>query len=358
MDRIIEVKVGGNYLSKDNKNAGVRGEANVTKLRIAFDGSWDDYAKKITFWDARGLNPRVIFLDGSLLEDYKQSERVFLVPIPAEPLAEAGTLTFVIDGLIGDKRQRSVSDKLEIKDAPIDDEALRPDTPTPTEVEQMQLQLEGIKNNIAGAMEAKEDIENMSVSAETLSSDEEVFVEKIEKDGVVNLHFGIPAGTSNLYANAIKGTAKGDIVILDDISPFRHTIDVKIGNKDVLPYPYHETSKKAGDLTITVNGDGSITLNGSSNLVTFDFYRSTSQTILKKGKTYRQSLRYADGTIVEGSMFLNTDVSVDGSTWIYSFAKKTTSFVVNEDYKGLSLFITIGMGTYDNVTVYPCLEEQ
>ena len=156
MDRIIEVKVGGNYLSKDNKNAGVRGEANVTALRITFDESWKDYAKKITFWDARGLNPRVVFLEGSLLEDYKKSNLVYLIPIPAEPLREAGTMTFVIDGLVDDKRMRSVSDVLEVKDAPIDDEALRPEEPTPTEVEQMQAQLEELTNTIGEAMEAKE----------------------------------------------------------------------------------------------------------------------------------------------------------------------------------------------------------
>ena len=170
MDRIIEVKVGGNYLSKDNKNAGVRGEANVTALRITFDESWGTYAKKITFWDARGLNPRVVFLEGSLLEDYKKSNLVYLVPIPAEPLREAGSMTFVIDGLIDDKRMRSVSDKLEVKDAPIDDEALRPEEPTPTEVEQLQEQLEELTNTIGEAMEAKELAEDAKESAEASAS--------------------------------------------------------------------------------------------------------------------------------------------------------------------------------------------
>lgn len=192
MDRIINVKVGGNYISKDNRVAGVKGEANVTCLRITFDEGWSEYAKKITFWNAKGLNPRVIFLDGYL--ESSRVNNIYIVPIPAEPLAEAGMLTFVIEGIIDGKIQRSVADRLEVKDSPIADDVLKPDEVTPDEVEQMQLQLKEISDNIAEAMEAKEEIENMSVSAETLATGEDAFVNKTVKNDTVNLHFGLPAG--------------------------------------------------------------------------------------------------------------------------------------------------------------------
>ena len=69
MDRMIEVKVSGDYLTKDNQNAGVQHEANVTALRIAFDESWDGFAKKVTWWDAKGANPVERTLTADLLED-------------------------------------------------------------------------------------------------------------------------------------------------------------------------------------------------------------------------------------------------------------------------------------------------
>ena len=69
MDRIIELKVFGNHISKDSNSAGVRGEANVTKLRITFDDGWDSYAKHMTFWDAYGENPVSIVLTVDRLED-------------------------------------------------------------------------------------------------------------------------------------------------------------------------------------------------------------------------------------------------------------------------------------------------
>ena len=174
MDRIINVKVGGNYLSKDNKNAGVRGESNVTKLRIVFDEGWDNFAKSVTFWDARGANPVQRILTTDLLENISENTRVYLVPIPAEPMAEAGTLTFIIDGYTDGKIQRSFSDKLEIKDAPIADNAEEPVDPTPTQAEQLQTQIDGIMNTIQNAViagqNAKTSEENANNSANSALS--------------------------------------------------------------------------------------------------------------------------------------------------------------------------------------------
>ncbi|MBE7025049.1 MAG: hypothetical protein E7408_03225 [Ruminococcaceae bacterium] len=188
MDRIIEVKVFGNHLTKDSKNAGTRGEANVTKLRISFDEGWDGYAKDIVFWDAYGENAVRIMLTENLME----SIGMYLVPIPAEAMARAGMLTFTIKGAADDKIQASVTGKLEVKDSP---DILEPIPPTPTEIQQMQTQVEDVLDKIVDAAEATKAIKNMSVSAETVFSGEEAFVvNKTEEDGAFKLHFGIPEG--------------------------------------------------------------------------------------------------------------------------------------------------------------------
>lgn len=137
MDRIIEVKVCGTHLSKDNKNAGVRGEANITKLRITFDEGWDEYTKEIIFWDAYGENPVRILITESVME----RKGVYLIPIPAEALARAGMLTFTIRGTLENKIQASITGRLEVKDSP---DILEPIPPTPTELQQMQNQMERI----------------------------------------------------------------------------------------------------------------------------------------------------------------------------------------------------------------------
>lgn len=174
MDRIINVKVGGNHLSKDNKNAGVKGEANVTKLRITFDEGWDGYAKTVTFFDALGGNPVKRLLTVDLIEDIVNDTRTYITSIPKEPLAIAGEMIFIIDGFYGEfvknengdyeiayadksKRQRSIADKLVVKDAPNTDTAGEPTDPTPTEPEQWQAQIEKIKDDIQQVAISKEE---------------------------------------------------------------------------------------------------------------------------------------------------------------------------------------------------------
>ena len=156
MDRIIDINICGNHIKKGNNNAGVRGEGNVTLLRISFDESWDDYAKTVTFWDARGANPVERILTTDYLESIEDSTRLYIIPIPEEPLAIAGKLTFVIDGYVVGKRKRSLSDTLIVEDAPITDDAGEPVDPTPTQAEQLQAEIEKIKGDIQQVAGAKE----------------------------------------------------------------------------------------------------------------------------------------------------------------------------------------------------------
>lgn len=184
MDRIINVKVGGNYLSKDNKNAGVRGEGNVTNLRITFDEGWDGYAKTVTFYDALGQNPvkRVETVD--LIEDITTDHRTYITPIPPEPLAIAGELTFVIDGYKDGKRQRSVSDTLIVKEAPMTDNATEPSEPMPEPYEQIQKQVDGMIDKVQqmyiDGVNSKQNAENAKASEENAEESERIAKECAE----------------------------------------------------------------------------------------------------------------------------------------------------------------------------------
>lgn len=172
MDRVINIKVGGNYISKDNKNAGVTGEGNVTTLRITFDEGWKHYAKTVTFWDARGQNPVKRIQGIDLIEDITKDTLTYITPIPPEPLAIAGEMTFVIDGFYGEfvesengdyeiayadksKRQRSISDKLVVKESPMTDSAGEPTDPTPTQAEQLQQQIDKFIDDVQVAVIAR-----------------------------------------------------------------------------------------------------------------------------------------------------------------------------------------------------------
>lgn len=145
---MINIKIRGIYLDKDNRKAGVQFEANVTTLRIELDEGWDGYAKTITFWDALGGNPVKRTLTADLLEDITKSTRIYLVEIPGEAMGEAGDMTFVLDGYIDGKRRRSLSDTLWVEKAPFEEDANEPSDPTPSQAEQLQVQIDTLLSDI------------------------------------------------------------------------------------------------------------------------------------------------------------------------------------------------------------------
>ena len=81
-------------------------------------------------------------------------------------------------------------------------------------------------------------------------------------------------------ANAIKGTMTGAVVRADDVSPVEHEMAVRVRSadgaavdlagvtvtrcgKNLLPYPFHNTTVTVQGATYTDNGDGSITVSGT-----------------------------------------------------------------------------------------------
>lgn len=202
MDRLIEVKINGSYVTKDNQYAGVQGEGNVTQLRIEFDAGWDGYAKTIVFRNALGTPTTPIVLTTSTLEDITVSTRVYRVFIPYGALDEAGDCTFIIDGYRDGTRQRSVYDTLTVKDAPYTP-IPSPTDPTPTQAEQLQSEIDEILGILrtgieAGdkAVEAEHKFANMTVGADSLNPGQPASVVKTDVGSTYHLQFNIPMGYS------------------------------------------------------------------------------------------------------------------------------------------------------------------
>ena len=98
------------------------------------------------------------------------------------------------------------------------------------------------------------------------------------------------------FASAICNTKQGNIIAVNDASSASHELFIKLASdtmtdfsevnvtrygKNILPYPYNETTRTEKGITATDNGDGSITLNGTA---TSNFYfRPTSSLLLMPG---------------------------------------------------------------------------
>lgn len=164
--RTIYMSVTGDTVERSSGVAGVQGSGNVDQVVLAFDGSWDDYAKSCVWWDARGAMAARRLLTAELLVDIATDTRTYAVPVPPEALRYAGACTLVIEGAVQGRRARSVAQDFQVVAAPLDEEGQEL---TPTELEQIQLQVDGLLPQLQAVLNTEESRR----SAETLRADGE-----------------------------------------------------------------------------------------------------------------------------------------------------------------------------------------
>lgn len=159
MRRIIECQVTDEYVRGDRMVVGAAGSHNDVALRLAFNPMWAGTARSIVWKDALGGNPIVTVLGTDLL--VPGETEVYIVPIPAEPKAYAGDMSMTIKGAVvdGDKVTSATLTArafFTVMESDWDEDAEDTQDITPTQAEQLQAQLEVIKDDIAKVAKVEE----------------------------------------------------------------------------------------------------------------------------------------------------------------------------------------------------------
>lgn len=155
MDRRIDVKITGEYVRKDNKNAGVQGEGNVTTLHIELSEDWSGFSKRLIWRDATGENPVAILLYKNV-SDLEAEPLIFETLIPKEPLAKDGWCSFTVEGYLEgepNKISKSVTDRLRVYPSDTGDGANAPEEPTPSQAQQLQGEIDKILPQVKAEIE-------------------------------------------------------------------------------------------------------------------------------------------------------------------------------------------------------------
>lgn len=293
MDEIINIKVNGNSITKDYNVAGTQFEANRGKLRITFSENWNGYGKSITFWNALGENPVKIQLGTDKLEDITTSDNVYIVPIPGEAMTEGGKCSFVIEGATDGVNARTVEDTLKVLYSPKADNAGQAVDPTPTQAEQLRQEMDSFTADLATvlvakgeiemyrgetltasinaqasaesasiasatavesatiATEAKEAIENMTVSSEELDVGATPTVTKELLNGIVNLHFGLPIGDPGVFMGDSEPTDPSVDVWIDTSGEVDEVVTKRefVLHTSDFSNPHYVTAEQIGALT-------------------------------------------------------------------------------------------------------------
>lgn len=185
------------------------------------------------------------------------------------------------------------------------------------------------------------------------SGDDHVFVKGAAK---------ITVEASNLpecpFKSAQRGgdiTAKGNPVQIDGLQGGVPFSEMVVSGKNLLTYPYNETTKTVNGITFTDNGDGSVTVKGTATArCAFWLKQSVDNFVLPKNTPiYISAAKEQIPNVNIGCGLIN------GTTWISSKAFSITGAVDAFDYENfdrLNFNITVDPGSTVDVTLYPQIE--
>ncbi len=120
-----------------------------------------------------------------------------------------------------------------------------------------------------------------------------------------------------------------------------------LGAKNLIPYPYANTTKTSDGITWTDNGDGSITANGTATATTrFGLATSTDMSFLEEGQTY-----ILNGCPSGGS---SSTYAIYTQTVNYFDSGDGVTFTMESSISGIAIVIYSGV-TVSDVTFYPMI---
>lgn len=167
--------------------------------------------------------------------------------------------------------------------------------------------------------------------------------------------------SEELFANAIKGTASGEAVAVNDVSPFRHTATAKVRGKNLIPPFYDDYSVTREELTQSCEKDGqTITINGVGNANgggRNNFRDHSKHFFIEKGKSYTLSQEMVSGDL-EGIYSVYISRMTDyGSIISMPNTSASKTFIAEETVECYIGINVVANDVYNNVVVRFQLEE-
>ena len=147
--RFITIECSNEYVKGAGVPIGAAGSYNDVALRIKFSSMWDGMAKHITWLDANGENPTIVYLTANNYDG-----EYYTSLIPGEAKSVAGTATMSIKGADSSRGTLTAKAEFKVLESVYDENAEEAADITPTIAEQFQTQMEEIIDSISDALTA------------------------------------------------------------------------------------------------------------------------------------------------------------------------------------------------------------
>ena len=188
MQRIIECTVTDEYINGAGVAIGAAESHNDVVLRLKFSPLWEGLAKHVTFLDARGGSPTIVYLTADLIPAYDIT--VYDVPIPAEAKRYPGEIEMSVRGVTTETKNNetvvtratmSAKATFTVLESVYDPDAETGSDPTATVAEQLQGQIDKVLGDINKAGQAADRAEaaaNAAEKSETAAAESETKADK------------------------------------------------------------------------------------------------------------------------------------------------------------------------------------
>lgn len=178
--------------------------------------------------------------------------------------------------------------------------------------------------------------------------------DKAKLDGLPNDAYSKSETDSKIDLLSLKAEKSGEALRISDACELEQTADVSIASKNLIPYPYTDTTKTVNGVTFTDNGDGTITANGTATADTGFMCQNFLNVSLPKGN-YTASGTPSDG----GRTYYTNFAFRHNSTAAYDSSDYGTGlhFSLPDGADKVYVFIRIKSGaTLNNAVFKPQLE--
>ena len=153
-NRIVPVSVSGPWIQYGGDASGAVGSANALTLRVHFDSQWEGTGKTAYFWDALRLEAtQVVVALGSLVPGETDT---YDVPVPGECMTQGGYAWVTFRGTSEDRVITTKAEKIPVHLAYIPDSAGNSQPITPSELDQILQQLDGLEDTLEEDRQAAE----------------------------------------------------------------------------------------------------------------------------------------------------------------------------------------------------------
>ena len=230
-------------------------------VKFTFPDNWNGYAKTAVFKTEDGETFNVVL---DRVNPLCVNENECYIPYE---VIKSPYFYLSVFGVLDDSIATTTSVKVKVLQSGYA-EGAEPSEPTPTEYQQL----------INLTQETKEIAQSVRTDADNgvFNGKQGIQGEKGEKGdkgdkgdtGEVTLEYA-----NNTFASAIKNSVSGEILKLSDVSSIEHNLKIQLKNskekENLITYPYNNLPTEKNGITVTDNGDGSITLNGTATVFTY-----------------------------------------------------------------------------------------